>query len=218
MAIDINQATQPIIMAALASESGTIQEKTQRFTRGMQNVGAAISRKFSGKYANRLAFNRTKDKVNAAIQKAAEDYESKLYQKEMNNFAQGLRKEYGKDWMKNAQAMREYEDKRINVVQDARQRAEYAVRENAQGGLPLDSPFGLDPYVSRYNYEKDANEGAIVHATADAIDAELYNTGEPTLEKVSADLKKKDLKGIGKLDQNYIKRQAELERMNRRSK
>lgn len=40
MAIDINQATQPIIMAALASESGTLEEKTQQFTRGMQNVGA----------------------------------------------------------------------------------------------------------------------------------------------------------------------------------
>ena len=218
MAIDINQATQPIVMAALASGSGTIAEKTRQFKEGMQNVGAAISRKFTGKYANRLAFNRTKDKVNAAISKAAEDYETKIYQKEMNNFAQSLKKQYGKDWMKNAQAMREYEDKRIDVVQDARQRATYAVSENAQEGLPLDSPFGLDPYVSRYHYEEDKNEGATVPAVAEAIDAELFNTGEPVLEKVSADLKKKDLKNLGDLDQNYIKRTAELERLNRRSK
>ena len=218
MAIDINQATQPIIMAAIASESGTLEEKTQQFTRGMQNVGAAISRKFTGKYANRLAFNRTKEKVEAAIQKAADDFESKLVQKEMNNFAQDLRKKYGKDWMKNDEAMEEYEYKRTEVGEDAYTRAHYAVRENALAGLPLDSPYGIDPYATKYNLRKDKEKGIKPTLNADAIDAELYNTGEPTLEKVSADLKKKDLKGIGELDQNYIKRQAELERMNRRSK
>ena len=136
----------------------------------------------------------------------------------MNNFAQGLRKEYGKDWMKNAQAMREYEDKRIDVGEDAYIRARYAVRENAQAGLPLDSPYGIDPYATKYNLRKDKEKGIKPTLGADAIDAELANTHGTTLEKVSADLKKKDLKGIGELDQNYIKRQAELERMNRRSK
>lgn len=218
MAIDINQATQPIIMAALASESGTIQERTQQFKRGAQNVGAAISRRFTGRYANRVAFNRAKDKVNAAIHKAADDYENKLIQKEMNNFAQSLRKEYGKDWMKNDQAMSEYNDKRIDVVQDAYQRAKYGVWENALGGLDLDSPFGLDPYISRYNYEQDKEAGIKDPMVAEAIEAELANTHGLTLEKASADLKKKDLKGLGELDQNYIKRRAELERLNRRSK
>lgn len=218
MAIDINQATQPIIMAALASESGTLEERTQQFKRGAQNVGAAISRHFTGRYANRVAFNRAKDKVNAAIHKAADDYENKLIQKEMNNFAQSLRKEYGKDWMKDDQAMREYNDKRIDVVQDAYQRAKYGVWENALGGLDLDSPFGLDPIVSRYNYEQDKEAGIKDPMVAQAIAAELANTRGPTLEKASADLKKKDLQGLGDLDQNYIKRQAELERLNRRSK
>ena len=218
MAIDINQATQPIIMAALASESGTIEEKTQQFIRGAQNVGAAISRKFTGKYANRLAFNRTKEKVKAAIDKAAEDYESKLIQKRMNNFTRELRKVYGKDWMKNEQAMMEYEDKRIDVAWDARQRAEYAVRANAQGGIDLDSPFGRNFHVSGYEFKQDKEKGTKRPLVAEAIESELANTQGLDLGKVSADLKKKDLQGLGDLDQNYIKRRAELERLNRRSK
>ena len=216
MAIDINQATQPIIMAALASESGTIQEKTQRFTRGMQNVGAAISRKFSGKYANRLAFNRTKEKVNAAIQKAAEDYQSKIIQKDMNNFAQTLKKEYGKDWMKNADAMAEYESKKYDLIEDAQRRTQYAVWENSQAGLDLNSQFGFGSKLNDYYFGKDREKGTgNVHPVSDTIDSELVDT---SLGEVSADLKKKDLKGLGEHDQNYIKRLAELEKMNRRSK
>ena len=206
MAIDINQATQPIIMAALASESGTIAEKTQQFKRGTQNVGAAISRKFTGRYANRLAFNRTKDKVNDAINKAVEDYQSKVLQKDMNNFAQTLKKQYGKDWMKNDEAMAEYEGKKMESLLNAQFRTQYAVRDNAQMGLDLNSGFGFDSYSNDYAFRQDKAKGIKnVHPVSDAIDAELAYNNNAGLRRVSLDLKKKDLKGLAQVDNDYIK-------------
>ena len=192
-------------MAALASESGTIEEKTQQFKRGVQNAGAAISRRFTGKYANRLAFNRTKNKVNDAINKAAEDYQSKILQKDMNNFAQSLKKEYGKDWMKNDEAMAKYDAKRVESIVNAQLRTQYAVRDNAQMGLDLNSGFGFDPNTNDYYFRTDRAKGIKnVHPVSDAIDAELGYNNNAGLRRVSLDLKEKDLKGLAQVDKDYI--------------
>lgn len=152
--IDLNQAIQPIILGQLAGQ-GKHQISLEGMKRGMAKAGEKVGNlpgirgtKLGQKLRSGQDTIRKNDalaKVKESMAAAQDKLEASLVPKKINQLNSQLRKEFGKDWRKNADAIDKFQNGLIDLDDYIKDAAATYVHADATNRY--NTPQALEAYA-----------------------------------------------------------------------